>query len=343
MSSTATEPIAAEPGAAAVRRSAIITGLALGAVWVIWGSTYLAIRFGLETMPPYLMQGCRFSVASLVLFLIVRRRVESRPTRRQLRNAALVGVLLLIGGVGMVTLAEDKGVDSGLIATLIAVQPMLMSLWGGLWGTWPRHAEWVGMTVGLVGVAVLMADSGLEGTSAGIGLVFFACFNWSLGSTLSRRLDMPPGAMATVVEMAAAAVAFMVLSRLTNEELVMPSARSGLALAYLTVFGSVIAFSAFTYLIANVRASLAMSYAYVNPVIAVMLGALLADERLSANLLLALPVILLGVAIVTNAPRLSATPTPRPRAPRTAVQTGVDPSFGIVPKRFLRRSSRFDQ
>jgi drug/metabolite transporter (DMT)-like permease len=114
---------------------------------------------------------------------------------------------------------------------------------------------------------------------------------------------MPIGGMAPVVEMAAAAVAFMALSLVTSESIAIPSMRSGLALAYLTVFGSVIAFSAFTYLIAHVRASLAMSYAYVNPVIAVILGALLANERLSANLLVALPIILLGVAIVTNAQR----------------------------------------
>ncbi len=301
MRSTVTEPIMPD-AVVAHRRTWMLTALALGAVWVIWGSTYLAIRFGLETLPPFFMQGCRFSVASVVLFLIVRGRTEM-PTRPQIRNATVVGILLLIGGVGMVTLAEDQGVDSGMIATLIAVQPMLMSLWGGLSGIWPKRAEWVGMTFGLAGVAVLMADRGLDGTSAGIALVFFACFNWSLGSTLSRRFDMPVGGMAPVVEMAAAAVAFMALSLVTSESIGIPSMRSGLALAYLTVFGSVIAFSAFTYLIAHVRASLAMSYAYVNPVIAVMLGALLADERLSANLLVALPIILLGVAIVTNAQR----------------------------------------
>ena len=305
MRSTANEPIVYDAVTATSRRTWVLTALALGAVWVIWGSTYLAIRFGLETLSPFFMQGCRFSIASIVLLLIVRRRQTEMPTRRQIRNAALVGILLLIGGVGMVTLAEDQGVDSGMIATLIAVQPMLMSLWGGLSGTWPKRAEWVGMTFGLAGVAVLMADRGLDGTSAGIALVFFACFNWSLGSTLSRRFDMPVGAMAPAVEMAAAAIVFMALSLVTNESIRMPSVRSGLALAYLTVFGSVIAFSAFTYLIAQVRPSLAMSYAYVNPVIAVMLGALLANERLSAHLLMALPIILLGVAVVTNAPRLA--------------------------------------
>jgi len=277
--------------------------LAVAAVWVIWGSTYLGIKIGLETMPPFFMQGCRFVLASTILFAVARRRGVPMPTRRQTRNASAIGLLLLIGGLGMVTLAEDRGVDTGLIATLIAIQPILMSLWGGLWGSWPGRKEWIGMGVGLLGVGVLMADGGLAGTTSGIALVLVACVCWSFGSALSRRIDMPAGAMASVCEMAAAAVAFMLLSLLRQEHVEMPSLRSGLALAYLVVFGSVIAFSAFTYLIGNVRPALAMSYAYVNPVIAVILGTLFNDEELSVNLLVALPIILAGVALVTTAAR----------------------------------------
>ncbi|MFN5604286.1 MAG: EamA family transporter, partial [Actinomycetes bacterium] len=114
-----------------------LTVLSLAAVWVIWGSTYLAIKIGLETMPPFFMQGCRFVVASLVMVLILRSRGVAWPSRRQTRNASLIGIMLLIGGLGMVTLAEDRGVDSGLVATIIAIQPMMMALWGGLWRSWP--------------------------------------------------------------------------------------------------------------------------------------------------------------------------------------------------------------
>ena len=311
----ATLPIVAQRGRLAERvaRPGALVALSITAVWIIWGSTYLGIKIGLETMPPFFMQGCRFVCASSILFAIARRRGAVMPTRRQVRNAAGVGLLLLIGGLGMVTLAEDRGVDTGLIATLIAIQPMLMALWGGLWGSWPGRREWIGMGVGLVGVAVLMSDAGLAGTWSGIGLVLVACLSWSFGSALSRRVDMPVGAMASVCEMAAAAVAFMVLAVVRQEHVVVPSLRSALAVVYLITFGSVIAFSAFTYLIATVRPSLAMSYAYVNPLIAVVLGTLFADEVLSVNLVVALPIILVGVALVTTATRAAQRAEPMVR------------------------------
>ena len=122
-----------------------------------------------------------------------------------------MGVLLLIGGLGTVTVAEDRGVDSGLVATIIAIQPMMMTLWGGIWKTWPKRMEWVGMLIGMAGVVVLMSDSGLSGTWSGTLLVFGACFSWSFGSAISRRIDMPTGLMTTGIEMAAAAIAFMLL------------------------------------------------------------------------------------------------------------------------------------
>lgn len=282
---------------------------AVAAVWVIWGSTYLGIKVGLETMPPFFMQGCRFVVASLVMYAFLRSRGAEMPSWRQARNAAGIGLLLLIGGLGMVTLAEDRGIGSGLVATLIAIQPMLASVWGGLWGTWPGRRVWVGMSVGMVGVGVLMADSGLVGSWSGIALVLVACCSWSFGSTLSRQIDMPSGAMATTCEMAAAAVAFMFLTVISGERVHMPSLRSGLALAYLIVFGSIVAFTAFTYLLSHVPASLAMSYAYVNPAIAVLLGTVLADEVLSVNMAVALPIILVGVALVTTSSRSKAADT----------------------------------
>ena len=278
----------------------------LAAVWVIWGSTYLAIKIGLETMPPFQLQAFRFVLASGVMLVVLWRRGAARPTVVQVRNSAMVGLLLLIGGLGMVTLAEDHGVDTGLVATIIAIQPMFMSLWGGVWGSWPRRQEWVGMVVGLVGVAVLMSNQGLSGGGRWVLVVFVACVSWSFGSAMSRRIDMPGGFMATAIEMAAAAVGYIVLSLLTGEDFVMPSARSGLAVLYLVFIGSIVGFTAFTFLIANVSPALAMSYAYVNPAIAVLLGVLFSDEVVSGRMGIALPIILVGVAIVTNASRVGS-------------------------------------
>ncbi len=282
---------------------------AVASVWIIWGSTYLAIEIGLETMPPFFMQGSRFVLASVAVLSWLKWRGVAWPTWRQTRNASVIGVMLLIGGLGLVTLSEDRGVDTGLVATIIAIQPMLMSLWGGLWRQWPRRWEWLGMVIGLGGVVILVADNGLSGSWGGVGLVFLASFNWSLGSAISRRIDMPAGAMTTGIEMAAAAVGYMIISVVRGENIDVPSLRSALAVLYLVSFGSIVAFSAFTFLIATVRPPLAMSYAYVNPLIAVVLGVLFADESVSANMAIALPVILVGVAIVTNASRPSKAPT----------------------------------
>lgn len=220
-----------------------------------------------------------------------------------MRNASFIGVLLLIGGLGMVTVAEDRGVDSGLVATIIAIQPMLMALWGGLWKTWPIRMQWVGMLIGMAGVLVLVSDSGLSGSWSGTSLVFVACLSWSFGSALSRRIDMPSGFMATAIEMAAAAIVFLILSVIWQENVQMPSARSSLAVVYLIFIGSIVAFTAFTYLNSHVSGPLAMSYAYVNPAIAVLLGVVLSDEQVSTNMAIALPIILVGVAIVTNSSR----------------------------------------
>lgn len=286
-----------------------LTVLSLAAVWLIWGSTYLAIKIGLETLPPFLMQGCRFVVAAAIMAIYLRIRGHAWPTRRQMRNASMIGVMLLIGGLGMVTLAEDRGVDSGLAATIIAIQPMMMAVWGGIWKAWPNRMQWMGMFIGMGGVAILVADDGLSGSWSGVSLVLVACVSWSFGSALGRRIDMPEGPMTTTFEMAAAAAAFLLLSLATGESVEAPSLRSGLAVAYLVVFGSIVAFSAFTYLLSNVSGPLAMSYAYVNPAIAVLLGVVFSDESVSSNLAVALPVILLGVAIVTNASRPSVVTT----------------------------------
>lgn len=285
------------------RSTPVIASMA--AVWLIWGSTYLAIKIGLETMSPFFMQGVRFVFGATLVIGWLRWQGSPWPTRRQMTNAAVIGVLLLVGGLGLVTLAEDRGIDTGLVATIIAIQPMLMSFWGALWRVWPTGREWLGMTIGLVGVVILVADDGLAGSVGGIVLVFVASMNWSFGSTLSRRLDMPSGAWTTGLEMGAAAIVHLLISLARTERVVVPSARSSLAVAYLVVFGSVVAFSAFTYLIANVRAPRAMSYAYVNPAIAVLLGVIFSDESVSAHMALALPVILIGVAIVTNSARMA--------------------------------------
>lgn len=275
--------------------------LALLTVWVIWGSTYFAIRIGLETLEPFVLQAIRFSVAGTVLYVVARRRGAPRPSGRQWASAALVGSLLLLGGLGLVTLAEDRGVGSGLAATMIAISPMWLALWGGLLGRWPRQREWFGMVIGLASVVVLALGNDFGGSRTGLVLLLVSPMSWTLGSALTSRLDLPPGLMASACEMLAGAVGFWSLAAATGEDVARPSRSSALAVGYLIVFGSVIAYSAYQHLLAHSRPAVAISYAYVNPVVAVLLGTLLLDEALTWGLAVALPLVVVSVVLITGA------------------------------------------
>ena len=302
-------------------------GLALLAVWVIWGSTYLGIRIGLETMSPFTMQGIRFVVAGSVLYVWMRRRGVPRPTRTQWRHSALVGCLLLLGGLGLVTIAEDRGVGSGLTATMIAVSPMWLALWGGLWGRWPVRREWIGMVVGLCAVVVLAVGNDFGGSRLGMVLLLVSPVSWTFGSALTTRLDLPAGAMASACEMLAGAAGFGVLALVTGESVEVPSARSALALAYLVVFGSIVGYTAYQYLLTHTRPAVASSYAYVNPVVAVLLGTVLVDEELSWGLAVALPLVVTSVLLITSADQSTGKGNP----PSTSAEHSTASASEVMP------------
>ncbi len=269
---------------------------ALLSLYLIWGSTYLAIRIGVETFPPFLMAGVRFIVAGSLLFVVLRLRGHAAPTRAQWGGAALVGLLLLVGGNGMVTFAE-QWVASGLAALVIATTPLWAALFAGLWGKWPARSEWVGLGLGFAGVAMLSLESDFRANPWGAVALFIAPIAWAFGSIWSQRLPMPVGMMSSAAEMLVAGVVFFVISLALGEHLnAMPSAQSIGALVYLITFGSLIAFSAYVYLLNHVRPALATSYAYVNPVVAVILGVALAGEHITWLGVVAMLVILAGVA-----------------------------------------------
>jgi drug/metabolite transporter (DMT)-like permease len=280
--------------------------LALLAVYIIWGSTYLAIRIALEGFPPFMMAGMRFLLAGGLMFVFLRLRGEPNPTRKQWGGAAIVGLLLLLGGNGMVTFAE-QWVASGLAALAVATVPIFAALFAGLWGKWPSRQEWLGLVVGLVGVALLNLEGDMRANPIGAIALFFATASWALGSVWSRYLPMPRGAMASSTEMLAGGAGLLVLTLATGEQITsVPGPRPILALLYLVILGSIVAFTAYSYLLQRVRPSLATSYAYVNPVVAVGLGVGLAGEQVTLFGLIAMPIILLGVAIVVLARTRSA-------------------------------------
>ncbi|MDD5562156.1 MAG: drug/metabolite exporter YedA [Thermoanaerobaculaceae bacterium] len=283
---------------------------AMGAVYVVWGSTYLAIRIALEGFPPLLMAGIRFLVAGGVLFAVLWLRGAPAPSARQWRAAALVGGLLLLGGNGGVVVAE-QWVASGLAALGVAAVALWSALFAGLWGQWPHRMEWVGLAVGFAGVVMLNLEGGLRASPAGAAALLVGTVSWALGSMWSRRLDLPSGLMASAAEMLAGGAMLIVAGIAAREEVPHAVApRPLLALAYLIVFGSWVGFSAYLFLLRRVRPAAATSYAYVNPVIAMFLGVGLGGETITASEWAAMPVILAGVAIVMIAHSRASAPAP---------------------------------
>jgi drug/metabolite transporter (DMT)-like permease len=274
---------------------------ALFAVYVVWGSTYLAIRFAVESMPPLLMSGIRFLIAGGVMYAWLRFRGSPAPTRSQWRAATVIGALMLVGGVGVVAIAEDVGVGSGIAATAIAAVPLWAAFWARVLGERTSRLEAVGLVVGFIGVAVLATAGDLTANSFGTVLILLAPVSWAFGSVWSKRVDLPQGAMATAAQMLAGGVLLLLVGVGTGERISeAPSAASWLALAYLIVFGSIVAYTSYMYLLRTVRPALATSYAYANPVVAVILGVTLGSEIITGRSLAALPVILVGVGLLAS-------------------------------------------
>lgn len=272
--------------------------LALLAVYFIWGSTYLGIRVSLEGFPPFRLAALRFLVAGLVLYLILRARGVPPPTRREWIGAAAIGTLLLLGGNGLVTFAQ-QWVASGIAAIAVATVPLWSALFAGLFDRWPTMIETAGVAVGFAGVALLNLEGDLRASPVGAVALVLAALSWSFGSIWSRRIPLPVGMMASAAQMLAGGVALALVSLAVGERMAeLPSLRPAMGFVYLTVFGSLVGYSAYAYLLREVRPAVATSYAYVNPIVAVALGALLAGERLSGIGLAALVTVLGGVALV---------------------------------------------
>jgi drug/metabolite transporter (DMT)-like permease len=276
--------------------------LALAAVYVIWGSTYLAIRYALEGgFPPFLLGGIRFLIAGGLMYAFLRWRGVAAPTRAQWRNAAVMGVLLLLLGNGMVNMAEQT-VSSGMTAVAVASAPLWMGIFAAMRGQKPNRMEWVGLGIGFLGVLWLNVDSSLSASTTGLVALLIASLSWSFGSIWSRGRDLPSPFMASAAQMLCGGVAMCIVGGMLGERFDgMPSTQGIAAFCYLIVFGSIVGFSAYIWLLHHVRPALAGSYAYVNPAIAVALGAWLAGERFGAHELLAMGVILLGVVAISVA------------------------------------------
>lgn len=292
------------PAQAPARAAGLAVAFALAIVYVVWGSTYLGIRFALEGGWPPLsaVSGARFLLAGGAMYAFLRWRGVAAPTRAQWKNLLAMGALLLLLGNGCVVLAEQS-VSSGLAAVAVASVPLWMGLFGAMFGQKPTRAEWLGIAIGFAGVVWLNAGSSLNASPAGLVLLLVAPLGWAFGSVWSRGRDLPSPFMAAAGQMLCGGAMLLAAGLLRGENplAASPTLHGTLALAYLAVFGSVVAFSTYVWLLHHVRPALVSSYAYVNPAIAVALGAWLAGERFSAHDLGAMAVILAGVVIITLA------------------------------------------
>ncbi len=269
------------------------------ALYLIWGSTYLVIRIGVESWPPLLMAATRFLLAGTVLYAWLRWRGTPSPTWSEWKAAGWIGFLLLSCGNGGVTLAEHAGVASGVAALAVATVPLFTLLFGLLWGERNTALEWLGIALGLVGIALLNLGSNLQASPFGAVLVLAAAAAWALGSVWGKRLPLPGGLMASAAQMLMGGAALLMASLISGERMSMwPTTAGWLALSYLVLFGSLIAFSAYLYLLKTVRPAAATSYAYVNPVVAVVLGISFAGEQVGLEEWLAMTVIVTAVLLI---------------------------------------------
>jgi drug/metabolite transporter (DMT)-like permease len=286
----------------------IRTALAFAAVYLIWGSTYLAIRVGVRSIPPFLMSGCRFVGAGGMLYALLRWRGTPAPSLGEWARASIAGLLMLTMGNGLVTWAERR-VPSNLAALIVAAVPLYMALldWARPGGKAPARRVLVGIGIGAGGMALLVSggrDSSSEVSVIGIGAILVSGLAWSAGSLYARygRMHRHP-VMAAAQQMLAGGAAMLAIASLRGEPVALARARvmteSALALAYLTLFGSLVAFSAFGWLVKATSTARLSTVQYVNPVVAVILGWAVLDERLGMRAITGATLILAAVVAMT--------------------------------------------
>lgn len=306
VASAETEPAGVREPAA--RRISTAVWVALGVVYVLWGSTYLAIRYAIESIPPFTSAAIRFVIAGLILlgFLGIRGGLGSlKVSRRELASAVGVGLLLLVGGNGGVVMSE-RTLPSGVAALLVASVPLWVVLWRLVSGDRPTGRTLIGVLIGFAGLAVLILPGGQTAAhgsyAVGVLFVVFASLSWSFGSVAGKawwRLPKNPF-VASGYEMLAGGVGCAVAAALHGERINTSAVtgKSVAAVAYLIVFGSLVAFSAYVWLLHTAPISLVATYAYVNPVVAVALGALFLSEPVTAAVVLGGLIVVAGVAVV---------------------------------------------
>jgi len=282
-----------------VTRDSALTAACLATTWLVWGSTYLGIRFALASFPPFFQMGTRFLAAGCILLAWGVARGQALPNRIQWRNAAIIGGLLLGVWMGGIAYAEQT-VASGLVMSLVAILPALIALVNLFFGVKPARLEMAGIVIGVGGVLLLVRGAGFSASPAGLVAVVIACASWAVGSVLAqRRFHAAPGAMGFASQMLCGGVTLMTMSWIAGESMHWPpQPQALLAWCYLTVFGSIIAFSCYMTLLARTSAVLASSYSFVTPAIGLFLGVTLGGETVTEHEWQAITIIIVGVMML---------------------------------------------
>ncbi len=284
---------------------ALIAGFA--SIYIIWGSTYLAIRFVVETLPPILTAGVRFLTAGSILWFILRLRGAPKPTAKQWRSDALVGTLMLAGGNGLVSWSE-QWIPSGIAALIVGTMPLWMVLldWILHRNKRPTALVFLGLAIGFGGVALLMKrdENAVPTSTWGVAALLLACVFWAYGSLRSRRVDQGPSILvASAMQMIGGGAAMLIIGSLIGEwshfNPAAVSSKSLLAVGYLIVAGSLIGFTSYVWLLSVASPTAVSTYAYVNPVVAVFLGWWLGKETITSNTIIAGTMVVGAVALMT--------------------------------------------
>ena len=292
------------------KNNAIKVVLAFAAIYIIWGTTYLVIRIAVETIPPFFMAGTRFLIAGIIAFAFLRARGVPFPKRLHWRSAVIIGAFLIVGGNGLVTWSEQQ-VPSGIAALVVATVPLWITLFDWLIykGARPGKQIIVGLLLGFLGIGLLIGPDQFRGTAtfslSSLLVLLMAPILWSLGSLYSRQAHLPENVfMSTAMEMLAGGMLLMVAGLITGEvtelNVAEISTRSLLLVLYLTIFGSIVALTAYVWLLKTVHPARVATYTYVNPVIAIFLGWLVLSEPITAQTLMAVVVLIFAVVLITT-------------------------------------------
>jgi drug/metabolite transporter (DMT)-like permease len=277
--------------------------LSLAAVYVIWGSTYYAMRVAVHGLPPMLMGAMRFVAAGAILQAIARWQGAPRATLRQILETIPIGILFFIGGNAFVAIAVER-IDSAIAAVVCATMPLWAAVAASATGERPTGREWLGLGVGFAGVVVLIGGSWKGGDPLYFTLLVLSPLSWAIGSILARRLPGPGGASGPALQMITGGIALLLVALVRGERFPESAPLDAwLAVAYLMVFGSLVAFSAYGWLLRNARPAVATSYAYVNPALAVLIGAVIGGEALGFTTVAATALIVGAVALVVTGKR----------------------------------------